>query len=166
MLTQERLKQLLNYVPITGIFTWRVRNGTRGAVGKIAGSVIHAKKYKALRIKIDGKPYLSHRLAWLFMTGEWPLTDLDHKNMNTLDNRFKNLREATKKQNGANRSVLSNNVSGYKGVSFYKRTKKWVAYIGNNNKKIHLGYFNTPEEAHAAYVTAANKYFGEFARNE
>lgn len=88
----------------------------------------------------------------------------DHENCNTLDNRRRNLRIATNSQNGANRERLSNNTSGYKGVSWDKRRRKWHAYIYFNKKQIHLGFFDTAEQAYEAYCAAAIRLHGEFAR--
>ncbi len=89
----------------------------------------------------------------------------DHKNGNKLDNTRSNLREATNQMNQANVSRQKNNSTGFKGVSFKKSLQKWVARIGVNRTRIHLGYFSTPEEASEAYTKAAILHFGEFARS-
>lgn len=88
----------------------------------------------------------------------------DHINGNTLDNRRSNLRVVTRTQNNQNVTIRKHNKSGYKGVSLEKKTGRWVAVIQANNKRIHLGTFDTPEEAYAAYCEAAKKYHGKFAR--
>lgn len=107
---------------------------------------------------------MAHRLAWLYIYGEWPIDQLDHINRNTSDNRIENLREATQSQNNANRSAnKSKKYSPLKGVSFYPDSKRWTASIRINNKNRHLGCFDTAEEAHAAYVAEADQVFGEFA---
>ncbi len=97
------------------------------------------------------------------MTGEW-VDEVDHENTVRSDNRWDNLRAATRGQNRANCGAYKNNTSGLKGVSFYKRTGKWKAQIQASGKKTFLGYFLTKEAAHQAYAHAANEYFGEFAR--
>ena len=163
-LTQMRLRELLDYDPETGIFTRRVRM-SNCAAGTPAGSL---RDTGYISISVDDRAYRAHLLAWLWMTGEWPVGFLDHKNMNKSDNRWKNLREANKSQNMANRGSPLNNSSGLKGVSPYragsKYGKPWQAGIQKNGKKIHIGHFATPEEAHAAYCVAAEQLFGQFAK--
>jgi hypothetical protein len=92
--------------------------------------------------------------------------EIDHINRNGLDNRRRNLRICTRSQNLANQGLHSNNTSGLKGVSWCRQTRKWKAQISINHKHKNLGRFEDPEEAHAAYIKAAKKYFGEFARSE
>jgi len=94
---------------------------------------------------------------------------VDHINHKTLDNRRFNLRLASIEQNNMNKKLSRVNTSGYKGVAFHKATKKWRAYINNKNKQLHLGLFNTAEEASIAYEIKAKELFGAFkfeARNE
>jgi len=112
-------------------------------------------------IGIDGKIYRASRLAWLYMTGEWPQKTVDHENLLKIDNRWENLREAGASKNGANRRKLKNNTSGFKGVAVNRG--KWSASIRVGYKSIWLGRHDTPEEAHAAYMAAAKEHFGEFA---
>jgi hypothetical protein len=159
-LTHDRLRKILHYDPITGNFTWLANKSNRNA-GKIAGSVTD-NGYRL--IKINGRNYLGHRLAWLYMTGEWPKEMVDHKDRIKFNNVWTNLREATRSQNQANAGLPSTNCSGIKGVHWDKKDKKWRAQIGVKGKKINLGGFDTPEPAHAAYVFAANEYFGDFAK--
>lgn len=92
--------------------------------------------------------------------------ETDHINGNTLDNRRCNLRYATPSQNQANRRKQRNNTSGYKGVTWIKRTQEWRAQIMLNRKRHHLGYFETKEEAAQAYAQAAKKMFGKYARTD
>jgi hypothetical protein len=152
MLTQERLKKLLHYDPDTGFFTWIVDNNNRLKTGDVAGYK-DVKGY--ITITIDGKRYKAHRLAWLYVYASFPLGFLDHKNQNPTDNRIVNLRNATRNENEQNTSTpQANNKSGFKGVSWHKDNKKWLSQIQINNKKISLGYFDTPEEASKSYLKA------------
>lgn len=162
MLTQSRLRELLHYDPETGFFTRALTTtGIRPKVGDVAGGV-NCRGY--WQIRIDGERYKAHRLAWLYMTGDWPKEQIDHINMDRSDNRFANLREATNIQNCANQRRPVNNTSGLKGVCWNKRLSKWKSQIRVNGKLHHLGYFDTAEAAHESYIDAAKKYFGEFAR--
>lgn len=168
MITQARLKELLQYDPASGEFTWLVRRGRSAPIGGIAGRISKAKRdagggYRW--IGIDGKEYLAHRLAWLYMTGSEPSHEIDHRNNARSDNRFRNLREADDSQNMANKARQANNTSGFKGVSLNKATGKFVANIQRRGSQKYLGLFSTPELAHAAYTAEANSIFGEFARN-
>jgi hypothetical protein len=92
------------------------------------------------------------------------LSDVDHRNINTLDNRRDNLRPCSHSQNMANGKLRCHNTSGFKGVNWNTTAKMWCARIGVNNKRIFLGYFRTAEEAARAYDTAAKQHFGEFSR--
>lgn len=159
MITQERLRALLDYDPKTGAFTWKTgrRSGMKAGWKEKCGNVVY------LRIMIDDKAYMAHRLAHLYMMGRWPAVRIDHKDRNPLNNAYGNLREATASQNAANRTVDRRNKSGHKGVSFYKPSGKWVAHIRQNYRLESLGYFDTKEEAAEAYRTAALERFGEFA---
>lgn len=161
MLTDERLREVLHYDPMTGDFTRLVGTARRVNVGDIAGST-NGQGYR--EIMIDRRRYLSHRLAWLYMTGRWPIAQIDHIDIDRANNRWANLREASRSQNQGNTRVPSTNTSGFKGVSLDKESRKWRAQIRAGGKKRWLGSFNTPDAAHAAYCAAAEKNFGEFAR--
>lgn len=162
VLTAGRLRQLVTYCPETGHFTWNYSLGSRAAAGQRAGCLCRTSGRRLLRV--DGRVYLEHRLAWLYMTGKWPTLEVDHIDMESDNNRWINLREATSSQNKANRKALSTNRSGIKGVSFHKAAGKWSAQINVNGKKRHLGLFSNPQAAHEAYKGAAERTFGEFAR--
>jgi len=142
--TLDRLKELLHYDPLTGIFTWRVNK-----IGVKAGRIAGCKKdngYTAIRI--DGTLFFAHRLAWLYMTGQAPDLFIDHIDGNRANNQIANLRIATHKQNSENlRRPSARNSSGYRGVYYQKQTKKWVAQIGHHGKLYNLGSFLTPEDA-------------------
>mgnify|MGYP000550119348 CR=1 FL=1 len=161
MITQQRLKEVLSYDPETGDFRWRVTRG-RSAAGCIAGC-IYRKVY--VTIKIDGVMHQAHRLAWLYQTGRLPAGEIDHEDRDGTNNRFLNLREASRSQNGANRGVHRNNKVGIKGVKLMpgNLSKPYSARIQVNGRGIHLGVFPTAEQAGAAYQAAAKQYYGEFA---
>lgn len=155
------LRHLLHYNPETGKFTWLVSRGTAIA-GNEAGTT-NEKGY--IRISINKRWHQAHRLAWLYQTGEWPPKHIDHVNGDPSDNRWKNLRLASRSQNMSNMRRSKNNTSGYKGVSFKSHAGKWAAYIKYNKKTHHLGYYDCPKQAHEAYMAAAKELFGEFARS-
>lgn len=161
MLTQERLKEVLSYDPVTGVFTWVKDTGKKRYAGKIAGGS-DQKRYWT--IAIDGRRYVAHRLAWLYVYGEWPPMWIDHINCNGFDNRLANLRLADATQNQGNKSKNKNNTSGFKGVHYHRQSRKWRASIFVNYKPRSLGLFLTREEASAAYRKAAVDVFGPFAK--
>jgi hypothetical protein len=163
-LDQERLRELLHYDPETGVFTWLVAPNRRIRVGQQAGTAWEGRGVSYIDIKIDGQRYRAHRLAWLYMTGEWPPDETDHRDCDGLDNRWPNLREATSTQNKANTRRRRDNTSGFKGVTFNKRDRRFQARIKAGDRERHLGCFDTAEEAYAAYCAAAKEHFGEFAR--
>lgn len=164
-LTQERLKELLDYSPETGLFYWKVERG-----GKHVGAVAGCTKgdFGYIIIGLDNRLYRAHQLAWFWMTGEWPSRFIDHRDTNKSNNRWRNLRLATKSQNMANMPAPIHNTSGLKGASRYRAGdsygKPWQASISKDKKTFHLGHFATAAEAHVAYVSAAKRLFGEFAR--
>ena len=158
-LTVARLKERLKYDPDTGLFTWIMSPNWSIKVGSIAGSY----KDEYVRITIDGKPYLAHRLAWFYQTNTWPKDEIDHKDLNKHNNEWSNLRPATKQQNRYNTLPHSNNTLGLKGVSLHS-CGKFQAAIRVNKKKIYLGLYSTSCEASKAYQKALTKYAGEYAR--
>jgi HNH endonuclease len=160
LVVAERLRELLAYDPETGVFTRRVRSAPRVRVGTVAGGVNKISGYR--HIRVDGRTYMAHRLAWLYMTGGWPKDQIDHVNGATTDNRWCNLRPADNSRNRANSVVQSNSNSGLKGV--FKSGRKWRAYTTAGGKLCYLGRFNDQEEAALAAATAAYAVFGAFAR--
>jgi hypothetical protein len=158
MLTQDRLKELLQYDKNTGVFTWIKITSNRIKVGDIASSNSNGYIY----IRIDGIRYGAHRLAWLYETGDMPADVIDHIDGNPLNNAICNLREATQKQNLYNLKKSVKNTSGYKGVHFHKGTNKWRAVVTVDNKPKHLGLYLTPEDASVAYNNWCSQNRGEF----
>jgi len=155
MLTQKRLKELLNYDPETGVFTWISRRGSKAA-GSVAGTPHYKQGY--IRIKIDGEMYSAHRLAWLYVYGEWPKHETDHINHDRQDNRIENLRSVTRHQNARNRTLRSDSTSGVVGVNWFKRNQKWGARIFKNGKFVFLGLFERFEDAVEARKNASVEY--------
>lgn len=151
--------ELLSYNRDMGTLTWKISTG-RVAAGEEAGFVNGANGYKYLGIK--GRHYLFHRVAWLLANGEWPAQQIDHINGDKTDNRLVNLRLATCSQNHANVGPSAVNTSGFKGVA--RCRKRWRAAIQHAGKTRHIGVFDAPEQAHAAYIAAAQNLFGDFAR--
>lgn len=154
MITQERLKELLDYDSSTGIFVWR-KSRQCVSVGSIAGTIYNSYN----RIVVDGKSYRAHRLAWLWVHGESPVNEIDHINGVCSDNRIDNLRLATRKQNNENNKLRTDNSSGYRGVHFLKGRDKWQARISHHNRRISLGVFDTAEEAAIAAKAAREQLF-------
>lgn len=157
-LTQEYLKSILHYDPETGIFTW-VTSRSKVQAGEIAGS-LNDKGY--IKIKIDWKKYSAHRLAVLYMTGVWPIEQVDHEDLDKSNNKWSNLREATNAKNKLNITERIDNKLGIKGVYNYRG--RFRAQIQINGEKIFLGSYSTKEEAKLAHDKAAVKYAKEFAR--
>jgi hypothetical protein len=162
MLTRRDLLKVLEYCPATGLFKWRATRG-RAKAGAVAGCV-RGDGYVMIRIR--GRLYYGHRLAWLCMTGAWPTNEIDHIDLNPTNNRWNNLRAATCSQNQANRNKRANNTSGLKGVVWHKQSEKWLARLVHNGKMTCVGYFDTKEQAAAAYADVVKQICGEFARAE
>lgn len=153
----EHLRSLLTYSPYSGLMFWKC--GPRK--GHHAGSRAH---HAYLQVYIDGVNYYVHRLAWLYVTGEWPDGVIDHIDGNTTNNSFANLRPATHAENMRNQPLRKKNKWGRTGVRFHPDLGKWHARLMINYREINLGYFLTKEEAVAARESAEIKYFKEFRR--
>ena len=159
-MTQKQLKALLHYDPETGVFTWKENRGLRLLKGVRAGWITD-KGHR--RIRVMGKSYRGGRLAFFYMTGRFPVCQVDHENRIPDDDTWSNLREATYTQNSQNQGLSRVNTSGVRGVSWFKPTSKWVACIGVGGKKKTLGYFGSIAEAEVCRANAEQRYFGEFS---
>lgn len=149
-LTQSRLKEMLAYDFVTGVFTWKVWSPRR-PIGSVAGAV---DAYGYVVVRVDKWLYKAHRLAWLYVTGEWPAMRLDHINRVKSDNRWCNLREATQSQNMHNVAARAASKSGFSGVIWRADRLKWYAQIRIGYKTYRLGAFIALEDAIAARKTA------------
>lgn len=163
LITAERLRELLQYDPETGLWTWLVPHGRWGRIpaGVPAGCV---QKHGCVAVHVERRQYKTHRLAWLWMTGTWPTRGIDHVDGNPLSNRWLNLRLASQSENMQNQCIRSDNTSGHKGVYLHRGANKWQAQIKSFGAYNYLGLFSTREEAASAYASAADKLNGEFAR--
>lgn len=158
MMDAINLRELLSYNPLTGDFVWRVRPARKIQIGDVAGSLT-SKSRSRRAIRISGKNYYAHRLAWLHVHGEWPLGEVDHINGNEADNRISNLRVVSHQVNMQNRRrAVSGNRAGELGVSMCAAKKPYRARLQVGNRAVWLGRHESPEAAHSAYVTAKRKY--------
>jgi hypothetical protein len=155
-LTAENLRERLHYNPETGLFTW-LKPPKCTWISKTAGST----KDRYVRIFLYGESHHAHRLAWLYVYGEWPKKDIDHINRDGRDNRMANLRLASRSENLGNTTARKNNTTGFKGVC--RHQSRFRAMIKKDGVLQHLGVFDTPQQAHAAYREAARELFGLFA---
>ncbi len=162
MINQKRLKEVLNYDSDTGFFTWKLKLSNRIKIGSRAGS---ARPLGYREIGIDNNNYLEHRLVWLFVHGNFPPFELDHRDGNPSNNIVSNLRLCGRSGQSKNTRISKNNKCGIKGVCYRTDRDKWRANIFINNRQTHLGYFDTKEEAAKAYRDAADKHFGEFSNH-
>lgn len=142
MITQDELKEVMLYSPETGLFFWkidriRVKGGDRAGFKSALG-------YRM--IQINGRPYMEHRLAFVYMTGLCPKR-VDHKNEDRLDNRWSNLRKASASENGCNRGAPSNNTSGTKGVYWSGKKQKWKTKVKLNGKSYYFGVYDCIKDA-------------------
>jgi len=160
-LTVDLLKHLFDYDKETGNLIWKTALAKKTNVGDIAGCKC-SRGY--CYITINKKSYLAHRLVYLMHKGYLPKT-LDHINGQRADNRIENLRPASLSQNAHNRKINRNNKSGYKGVCFNTKAKKWLAQICHNSKNMSLGFYDTPEEADAVVRKAREELHGTFANH-
>lgn len=154
----ERVRELLDYDPTTGLMKWRVARYRRVKAGAVAG---YCNKVGRCSICVDGHTYFRSRLAWLWVHGEWPAAEIDHIDRNPANDRFSNLREASHAENNQNK--LARKSSGVRGVAYRpNRRKPWRARIYAEGRLYYIGSFATEEEASAAYEAAAKVFHGKF----
>jgi len=154
-LTQDELKRQLDYVPLTGIFKWKVSNSNRVQIGDIAGC---KNKDGYIVVRINKRRYYAHRLAWLYVYGYFPENQIDHKYRNPSNNKIDNLREVSQTCNLRNQNKYKNNKSGVTGVSWSKELNKWYSQIAVNKKIIYLGIYINLLDAAISRWNAEVKY--------
>lgn len=159
-LTQKKLRKLLSYNPFSGELTWRKTLGSRAMENQLVSGSLSGEGYRRLRVL--GELHQAHRLIWLHVYGRWPTGDIDHINRNRSDNRLSNLREASRTENMLNTGCSPKNTSGYKGVTYHKRSGKFMAQASLSGKNHYLGLHKTPEEASASYQCFAKANHGNF----
>ncbi len=159
-LSATYVRSILSYNKRTGVLRWKVNRRPRAKKGKEAGC---RAPNGYIHVGIDGSMYLAHRLAWLIVTGAFPKEQLDHRDLDPSNNKWKNLREATHAQNKRNQTVNKNNACGIKGVHKRNDCNRWTAMIQCAKKVHYLGLFKTKMEAAASYKAAAKKFHKEFA---
>lgn len=151
LITYDELHRILDYDPNTGIFRWKVNRSRMAKLGQLAGC-LNKRGYHVIRI--NRKLYRTNRLAWFYVHGYFPENDIDHINRNKIDNRIINLREVSRTCNTRNTGNQIDNTSGIKGISFYKRIKKWQAKITIKKRQIGLGYYDDFDDAVCARLMA------------
>ena len=165
------VREFLDYNPETGEFRWKYRDrkwfpsdrSWKMWNTRYANTTTGVNSNGYLIIGIFDKSYYAHRLAWLHYYGEWPKSEIDHRNQVKIDNRIENLRDITHPQNLMNGAKQVWGKSEYRGVVWSKKGNKWQAQIKANGKTIFLGYFIIEEDAARAYDRAALEYFEEYA---
>lgn len=159
MITQEYIKKICDYDPDSGIFKRILRQSWKGNWYQCNSIPKSTTAYGYLQMNVAGKPYLVHRLIWLWVTGEFPDEDIDHIDGDRLNNKWVNLRQVDRESNLRNMGIRAENTSGITGVSFAKDRNKWHAYIGiGDGERKHLGYFTEKEDAINARAEAEIKY--------
>lgn len=156
-ITPERLRQLVKYDPKTGVMTWLMAR-PKCSPGTRVGRLVKGRR----QVFVEGRYYYVSVLAVVYMTGVWPVHDVDHRSRDKADDRWDNLRQATRSQNKANVQLQSNNKLRLKGVSWSDRDQiySWSVKCGDIRVR---GSSHCPAAAHFSYVVEANKLFGEFA---
>lgn len=156
-MTQNELMESLEYNKETGVFKWKVSNNNRVKVGDEAGYISKRNGYR--QIKITGKLYQAHRLAWLYVNGVMPVKEIDHIDHVRTNNSISNLREVTRQENSRNTRIRSNNHSGVTGVNWHKQTFRWQVRIHDlSGDSKHIGYYINFEDARKARSQAEMEF--------
>jgi hypothetical protein len=155
MLTQTKLKDVLDYSPTTGMFTWKISKSGNSGAGSNAGHMGHHGYWM---VTVEGRDYVRSRLAFLFMDGYFPENEADHINRDTRDDRWSNLRHVSHSCNMKNRGLMKDNKSGIPGVLLYKAGKSWQVTISSNKKRYFCGYFKAFKDAVMARWEAEKKH--------
>lgn len=163
MISHDELTDILSYDPKSGEFTWLVTPSGRAKRGDVAGCVSAAGRGR-VEIRIKGRLYLAHRLAWFYCHGEWPSQFIDHIDGNPSNNKMENLRIATLAQNNQNRMKKPNSTSVWKGVSWDRQRSMWACQLSEGKKHLHRTYHTDERDAAEEYIFASLKHFGEFTR--
>lgn len=152
----DMVRQRLRYDPETGVLTWvgNLHDGQPAGNRNVRGYVV---------LDFHGMKLRAHRVAWFLAYGIWPEV-IDHINGDPSDNRLVNLRSCRHADNARNKGLPSNNTSGFKGVHWHIGVRRWIAKLRVGDRRVHIGTFDTPEAAEAAYDARALQEFGEFAR--
>lgn len=156
ILTQARLRELLHYDPETGLFTWRQNRRGHIRIGDVAG---FARSDGYVRIVVDQRRAWAHRLVWLYVHGEWPTQQIDHINGNPSDNRLANLRDVAPRINMQNerQGRRRKGPGQLLGAHWCATSGRWKSSINVNAKPLHIGVFNTEQQAHDAYIAAKRR---------
>lgn len=159
----EEIKKAIDYSPDTGIFSWSKSCTSKKRIGNVGS--INDKGY--VKIRFMGKDFAAHRLAFFYMTGLMPHKNIqvDHINCIRHDNRWENLRLATQSENQRNEMLRRNNTSGFKGVTWDKKAKKWRAKCRDGKKEVHLGFYDDLETAALAVMTFREREHKEFCNH-
>ncbi|MCZ2128603.1 MAG: HNH endonuclease [Anaerolineales bacterium] len=150
-LTAELVRELFDYDEVDGWLMRKFKNGKTRPCGHTP--TCNGYGY----VRIARKSYLTHRIVWLWHHGTWPQNNIDHIDRDRMNNRIENLRVVNRSENQHNRGLSKNNTSGFPSVYWYKPREKYRVQIKVDNKKTHIGYFETFEEAYLAYQLAKIK---------